>query len=81
MFESPRDPLLFDTGTRLTCTRFSPGAARDFDSLRQEGGLSGYPSRDESPHDLVENSQRPRRCPMQTASRRRSHCAVKLIAT
>ncbi len=32
------------------------GRAAGFDSLRQEGGLSGYPSRDESDHDVVENS-------------------------
>ena len=43
--------------TRRTCTSWSPGARQAFtDGLRQPGGLSGYPSREESEHDWVENS-------------------------
>ena len=42
--------------TRPTCTRSLTGRAAGFDTLRTEGGLSGYPSRAESDHDVVENS-------------------------
>ena len=42
--------------TRPTCTRSLTGRAAGFDTLRQEGGLSGYPSQAESEHDIVENS-------------------------
>ena len=42
--------------TRPTSTRSSPGAATSSTTLRQAGGLSGYPSRAESEHDWVENS-------------------------
>src|SRR5260370_2665241 len=35
------------------------GGARDFGRVREAGGLSGYPSRKESEHDLVENSHAP----------------------
>ena len=43
-------------GTSPTCTRCSPAGSTTSTTLRQEGGLSGYPSRSESEHDVVENS-------------------------
>ncbi|GAA4796792.1 1-deoxy-D-xylulose-5-phosphate synthase [Actinomycetospora chlora] len=56
VFDSPRDALLFDTGHQSYVHKILTGRAGDFDGLRQGGGLSGYPSRAESEHDLVENS-------------------------
>ncbi len=55
VFESPRDAIVFDTGHQAYVHKLLTGR-RDFSRLRQEGGLSGYPSRAESPHDIVENS-------------------------
>ncbi len=56
VFESPRDRVVFDTGHQAYVHKILTGRAADFDALRNEGGLSGYPSRAESPHDIVENS-------------------------
>ncbi|MDX6358153.1 MAG: 1-deoxy-D-xylulose-5-phosphate synthase [Nocardioidaceae bacterium] len=56
IFESPRDRVVFDTGHQAYVHKMLTGRAARFDSLRTEGGLSGYPSRSESEHDLVENS-------------------------
>ncbi len=56
VFDSPRDVLLFDTGHQTYVHKILTGRAGAFDGLRQSGGVSGYPSRTESPHDLVENS-------------------------
>ena len=56
VFRSPEDVLVFDTGHQSYVHKMLTGRLDDFDRLRQEDGLSGYPSRDESPHDVVENS-------------------------
>jgi 1-deoxy-D-xylulose-5-phosphate synthase len=56
VFESPTDVLLWDTGHQAYVHKMLTGRAADFASLRQPGGLSGYPSRAESPHDVIENS-------------------------
>jgi 1-deoxy-D-xylulose-5-phosphate synthase len=56
VFDSPRDRVVFDTGHQAYVHKILTGRAREFDTLRQAGGLSGYPSRSESPHDVVENS-------------------------
>ncbi|MFD6340233.1 1-deoxy-D-xylulose-5-phosphate synthase [Streptomyces sp. NPDC060131] len=56
VFDSPRDALVFDTGHQAYVHKLLTGRRKDFGSLRQARGLSGYPSRAESPHDLVENS-------------------------
>jgi len=56
VFDSPRDILLWDTGHQAYVHKIITGRRPSFSSLRQEGGLSGYPSRAESPHDWVENS-------------------------
>ncbi|NCT90960.1 1-deoxy-D-xylulose-5-phosphate synthase [Cellulomonas sp. APG4] len=55
VFDSPRDTLVFDTGHQSYVHKMLTGRS-DFTSLRQRGGLSGYPSRAESEHDVVENS-------------------------
>jgi 1-deoxy-D-xylulose-5-phosphate synthase len=56
VFDSPRDLLLFDTGHQSYVHKILTGRAADFDSLRQRGGIAGYPSRSESAHDVIENS-------------------------
>lgn len=55
-FDSPHDTLLWDTGHQAYIHKMLTGRAQAFDTLRQAGGLSGYPSRSESEHDHVENS-------------------------
>ncbi|MDN5571215.1 MAG: 1-deoxy-D-xylulose-5-phosphate synthase, partial [Propionibacteriaceae bacterium] len=56
VFDSPHDPIIFDTGHISYVHKILTGRQAGFTSLRQEGGLSGYPSRAESEHDWVENS-------------------------
>ena len=56
VFDSPRDKIVFDTGHQAYVHKMVTGRAGQFDTLRSEGGLSGYPSSAESEHDLVENS-------------------------
>ncbi|MEV3855315.1 1-deoxy-D-xylulose-5-phosphate synthase [Streptomyces sp. NPDC050095] len=56
VFDSPRDALVFDTGHQAYVHKLLTGRHKEFDTLRQAGGLSGYPSRAESVHDRVENS-------------------------
>ena len=56
VFDSPRDPIIFDTGHQSYVHKILTGRADQFDRMRQEDGLSGYPSRAESEHDWVENS-------------------------
>jgi 1-deoxy-D-xylulose-5-phosphate synthase len=56
VFRSPEDAIIWDTGHQAYVHKILTGRAVDFDSLRQEDGMSGYPSRSESPHDIVENS-------------------------
>ena len=56
VFDSPKDAIVWDTGHQAYVHKLVTGRAKDFATLRQGGGLSGYPSRRESEHDLVENS-------------------------
>ena len=55
VFDSPRDTVILDTGHQSYVHKLLTGR-KDFARLRQRGGLSGYPSRGESEHDVVENS-------------------------
>ncbi|MEV4760407.1 1-deoxy-D-xylulose-5-phosphate synthase [Micromonospora sp. NPDC049559] len=55
VFDSPRDCILWDTGHQAYVHKLLTGR-QDFSRLRKMGGLSGYPSRAESPHDFIENS-------------------------
>src|ERR687893_2716020 len=55
VFRSPTDTLIFDTGHQSYVHKLLTGR-QDFSALRKRGGLSGYPSRAESEHDVVENS-------------------------
>ena len=56
VFNSPHDAVLWDTGHQAYVHKIVTGRASQFDELRQGGGLSGYPSREESQHDWIENS-------------------------
>jgi 1-deoxy-D-xylulose-5-phosphate synthase len=56
VFDSPTDAILWDTGHQAYVHKIVTGRRKRFDQLRQTNGLSGYPSREESPHDFVENS-------------------------
>lgn len=56
VFSSPEDAIVFDTGHQSYVHKLLTGRGPHFEQLRRPGGLSGYPSRAESPHDLVENS-------------------------
>ena len=56
VFDSPRTPIVFDTGHQSYVHKLLTGRRDLFPTLRQQGGLSGYPSRAESEHDWVENS-------------------------
>ena len=55
-FDSPTDRIIWDTGHQAYVHKILTGRADSFDRLRQRGGLSGYPCRAESEHDVVENS-------------------------
>jgi 1-deoxy-D-xylulose-5-phosphate synthase len=55
VFDSPRDAIVFDTGHQSYVHKLLTGR-QDFSGLRTRGGISGYPSRSESDHDVVENS-------------------------
>ncbi|CAN7460265.1 1-deoxy-D-xylulose-5-phosphate synthase [Knoellia sp. LjRoot47] len=55
VFNSPRDAVVFDTGHQSYVHKLLTGR-HDFSGLRKQGGLSGYPSRAESEHDVVESS-------------------------
>ena len=56
VFESPTDAILWDTGHQAYVHKIVTGRASGFQRLRQADGLSGYPSREESAHDFIENS-------------------------
>jgi 1-deoxy-D-xylulose-5-phosphate synthase len=56
VFDSPRDRVVLDTGHQSYVHKLLTGRWAEFDRLRHEGGLSGYPSQAESDHDIVENS-------------------------
>ncbi|MEU7041151.1 1-deoxy-D-xylulose-5-phosphate synthase [Streptomyces varsoviensis] len=55
VFESPADRILWDTGHQSYVHKLLTGR-QDFSKLRGKGGMSGYPSRAESEHDVIENS-------------------------
>ena len=56
VFESPKDVIVFDTGHQSYVHKMLTGRGDAFDTLRQRGGISGYPNRSESEHDVIENS-------------------------
>src|SRR5436305_7310128 len=56
VFDSPKDAIVWDTGHQAYVHKMVTGRTQAFTTLRQRDGLSGYPSRQESEHDLIENS-------------------------
>jgi 1-deoxy-D-xylulose-5-phosphate synthase len=56
VFDSPTDAILWDTGHQAYVHKIVTGRSAGFSQLRQADGLSGYPSREESKHDYIENS-------------------------
>jgi len=56
VFDSPQDSIVFDTGHQSYVHKMLTGRRDGFSELRKKGGLSGYASRAESEHDIVENS-------------------------
>ncbi len=56
VFDSPTDAILWDTGHQAYVHKIVTGRQAGFERLRQANGMSGYPSREESPHDIIENS-------------------------
>ncbi len=56
VFDSPADRIIFDTGHQSYVHKLLTGRVAGFEQLRQRGGMSGYPSRAESEHDVIENS-------------------------
>jgi 1-deoxy-D-xylulose-5-phosphate synthase len=56
VFDSPRDVVLFDTGHQAYVHKLLTGRRYGFKTLKQAGGMSGYPNRAESEHDWIENS-------------------------
>ena len=56
VFDSPTDAVLWDTGHQAYVHKILTGRQAGFERLRQAGGLSGYPNREESEHDFIENS-------------------------
>src|SRR5215469_14475425 len=56
VFDSPVDRIVFDTGHQSYVHKLLTGRQDGFERLRQKDGVSGYPSRAESPHDVIENS-------------------------
>jgi 1-deoxy-D-xylulose-5-phosphate synthase len=56
VFDSPSDAILWDTGHQAYIHKIVTGRQSGFENLRQANGLSGYPSREESRHDFIENS-------------------------
>ena len=56
VFDSPRDVILWDTGHQAYVHKLLTGRRFGFQTLKQAGGMSGYPNRAESEHDWIENS-------------------------
>ena len=54
VFNTPKDKIIFDTGHQAYPHKILTGRKEDFHTIRQYGGLSGFPKRSESPHDILE---------------------------
>lgn len=51
VFSSPQDVIIWDVGHQAYAHKILTGRRASFDTLRQRGGISGYPERSESEHD------------------------------
>lgn len=54
LFDSPRDKIIWDVGHQSYVHKILTGRVAGFDSLRQFGGLGGFPKLSESEHDVFE---------------------------
>lgn len=72
IFESPADPIIFDTGHQAYVHKILTGRKDDFDSLRKQGGLSGYRAGRRATTTGSSPRTHRRRCRTRTASRRPS---------
>ena len=52
VFESPREPIIWDVGHQAYAHKLLTGRWDSFGSLRQAGGTGAFLSREESPHDI-----------------------------
>lgn len=55
VFDSPLDTIIYDVSHQIYTHKILTGRAKDFDTLRQHEGLSGYASYQESVHDKWES--------------------------
>ncbi len=53
VLDSPRDRIVWDVGHQCYAHKLLTGRRDRFDTIRQYGGLSGFPNRAESSHDVV----------------------------
>ncbi len=53
-FDSPKDKIIWDVGHQAYVHKILTGRAKDFDTLRQLDGLSGFPKSKESDHDIYD---------------------------
>jgi 1-deoxy-D-xylulose-5-phosphate synthase len=79
VFNSPHDPIIFDTGHQSYVHKLLTGR-QDFSTLRTKDGLAGYPQRSESVHDVVESSHASSSLSWPTVSPSRSRLQTKPIA-
>jgi 1-deoxy-D-xylulose-5-phosphate synthase len=54
VFDTPRDRLIWDVGHQAYAHKIITGRKAKFDTLRQKGGISGFPKREESPYDAFD---------------------------
>jgi 1-deoxy-D-xylulose-5-phosphate synthase len=54
VFDSPEDKIIFDVGHQCYAHKLLTGRNKDFNTLRQFGGISGFPKKSESIHDIYE---------------------------
>ncbi len=54
VFDSPRDKIVWDVGHQAYAHKLLTGRREQFSTLRQYGGIAGFPKRSESPHDIVD---------------------------
>lgn len=54
VFEFPKDKIVFDVGHQCYAHKLLSGRAENFHTLRQEGGISGFPKRTESEYDCYD---------------------------
>lgn len=54
VFNSPTDKIVWDVGHQCYTHKLLTGRFKEFTTLRQSDGMSGFPKRSESPHDIMD---------------------------